>query len=513
MPGDVTCDASMYADWDEITWGFGTSSDYPVLVGDEDSDGVRNDLDVDDDNNGLIEIATLQELDLMRYDSAGTSLNGDSTGCPATGCNGYELVADLDFDTNGNGVADAGDLFWNGGEGWEPIPLLINAEFNGNGYTLSNLNINRVGENIGLFSVVENSIITSINFDNVSINALNDGFVEGVGTLVGYLKNSSVYDTTAHSVNVVYENRVDRTGLLIGQIYGNSADDIELQGIETSGSILPEGLQWGNEMGGVVGYARAQSTNGIVLQNISSVSEVRGGNDIGGVIGYAYNVSATNLNADTICNAYHQDCGGVIGQAYLTQISWATVTGNIGGGNISGNAGGIVGRLDNGSIQSTSFDGDVYMNNDSGGTGGLLGSGQGVDITDSYARGNVTGMNRVGGLIGMLYMGQGYAPSLIERTYSVSLVSGSIAEGGLIGTSINYYSEVTAGDIAATVISSYWDTEVSGLVISVGGEGKTTFDLQCSTMPGDVTCDASMYADWDEITWDFGTSSDYPVLR
>jgi hypothetical protein len=30
----------------------------------------------------------------------------------------------------------------------------------------------------------------------------------------------------------------------------------------------------------------------------------------------------------------------------------------------------------------------------------------------------------------MLYMGQGYAPSLIERTYSVSLVSGSIAEGG-----------------------------------------------------------------------------------
>ena len=37
--------------------------------------------DVDIDDDGLIEISTLQQLDLMRYDLAGTSLNGDSTGC------------------------------------------------------------------------------------------------------------------------------------------------------------------------------------------------------------------------------------------------------------------------------------------------------------------------------------------------------------------------------------------------------------------------------------------------
>ena len=61
---------------------------------------VQASTDVDIDNDGLIEISTLEQLDLMRYDLAGTSLNGDSTGCPATGCNGYELVADLDFDTN-----------------------------------------------------------------------------------------------------------------------------------------------------------------------------------------------------------------------------------------------------------------------------------------------------------------------------------------------------------------------------------------------------------------------------
>ncbi|MBQ0780589.1 MAG: hypothetical protein KBT79_07255 [Thalassolituus oleivorans] len=97
--------------------------------------------DVDIDDDGLIEISTLQQLDLMRYDLAGTSLNGDSTGCPATGCNGYELVNDLDFDTNGNGVADAGDEFWNNGDGWEPVGVgysdTFTANLLGNGHSLN----------------------------------------------------------------------------------------------------------------------------------------------------------------------------------------------------------------------------------------------------------------------------------------------------------------------------------------------------------------------------------------
>ena len=91
MPGDAMCDVSLYAGWNETIWDFGSSTTYPILRWDFDQDGVIDNLDVDIDNDGLIEISTLQQLDLVRYDFAGTSLNGNSTGCPSTGCNGYEL--------------------------------------------------------------------------------------------------------------------------------------------------------------------------------------------------------------------------------------------------------------------------------------------------------------------------------------------------------------------------------------------------------------------------------------
>ncbi|WP_276682681.1 hypothetical protein, partial [Thalassolituus oleivorans] len=72
---------------------------------------------------------------------------------------------------------------------------------------------------------------------------------------------------------------------------------------------------------------------------------------------------------------------------------------------------------------------------------------------------------------------------------------------------------------AFNVTDTYWDADLaSGLPASVnnipmGGDGKLTFELQCPTSPGDVSCDPTIFADWDATVWDFGTSTDYPVLR
>ena len=68
---------------------------------------------------------------------------------------GYELAADLDFDTDGSGAADEGDAFWNGGAGWRPLGALdepFTAVFAGNGRTVSHLFVGG-GDNAGLFGM------------------------------------------------------------------------------------------------------------------------------------------------------------------------------------------------------------------------------------------------------------------------------------------------------------------------------------------------------------------------
>ena len=135
--------------------------------------------DYDDDNDGLIEVRNLAQLDAIRYDLNGDGMRGSVSasdwarytaafpnavsgmGCPqAGGCTGYELRNSLDFDTNGNGQADSGDAYWNGGQGWASMGGFTFANFNamnstgtytatfdGNkddGYSISNLYINRL---------------------------------------------------------------------------------------------------------------------------------------------------------------------------------------------------------------------------------------------------------------------------------------------------------------------------------------------------------------------------------
>ncbi|MXZ36521.1 MAG: hypothetical protein F4Z21_15230, partial [Acidobacteria bacterium] len=129
-------------------------------------------IEYDTDDDGLIEISTLAQLDAVRHDLDGDgtpSADGQATysaafpdaahgmGCGiSNGCSGYELIADLDFDTNRSGRADTGDHFWNDGQGWVPIggadsmgtPRTggavtkrnpFHATFEGNGHTIANL--------------------------------------------------------------------------------------------------------------------------------------------------------------------------------------------------------------------------------------------------------------------------------------------------------------------------------------------------------------------------------------
>ena len=146
--------------------------------------------DYDADDDGLIEVASEAQLNAIRWDLDGSGVveaAANATtyaaafptpaammGCPAAACTGYELAADLDFDTDGSGkTSEAGDTYWNIGVGWEPIgdgTTNFTATFDGNGHTIRNLFINRTTDNIGLFGVTgTGSVIRNVKLTGVNV--------------------------------------------------------------------------------------------------------------------------------------------------------------------------------------------------------------------------------------------------------------------------------------------------------------------------------------------------------
>ena len=145
-----------------------TTADRTVRVTVADDERTGTDYDADDDQ--LIEIDSLAKLNAMRWDvdgngavAAGNAADyaaafpGAATGmgCPdggdgdqlSDGCRGYELTANLDFDTNGDGNVNASDAYPN----WTPISAL-GRTFHGNNHTISNLTTSGGGRERGLFA-------------------------------------------------------------------------------------------------------------------------------------------------------------------------------------------------------------------------------------------------------------------------------------------------------------------------------------------------------------------------
>ena len=141
---------------------------------------VCDDADIDNDNDGLIEICNLEGLNAIRNNRSGSG--NQAQGCPSGGCNGYELVRDLDFTVNDSysssaskGEYTVGDYTDSADNGWLPIGNhslnFFNSIFEGNGHTISNLMINRSSiTNIGLFGRIgSSSKISNIGLLNVDI--------------------------------------------------------------------------------------------------------------------------------------------------------------------------------------------------------------------------------------------------------------------------------------------------------------------------------------------------------
>ena len=206
--------------------------------------------DYDRDDDDLIEVSSLAQLDAIRYDSNGNGVVDDPSDWPSyfaaftqatqnigcsSRCVGYELTADLDFDTDSSGGANDGDTYWNGGEGWEPIGGAYQALFEGNGHTIANLFIDRSTESdVGLFSEVgEFGLIRNLGLEAVDVTGkdyvgglVGDGEEGRVGRshVTGSVSGEDVVGGLAGSLGRVWSSyaavRVSATGDGVGGLAG-----------------------------------------------------------------------------------------------------------------------------------------------------------------------------------------------------------------------------------------------------------------------------------------------------
>ncbi len=269
-----------------------SDSDTVTVTVDVSLPDTRVDYDVDGDN--LIEVANLAQLRAIFHD-----LNGDGQPEPAdanefhtayanplpglgcqTTCAGYELAANLDFDTNANGRADSGDAYWNDGLGWLPIGgggVGYSGEFNGNGHTISNLYLRRRGTDYGLFGRLGGR-----------------GFIHHVGLL-----NVSVTNTQRAAVS---GSGGGDTGAMVGEIMSGDA--------LVAASFATGSVSGGWQTGGLVG-----DNEGRIVASWTNIA-VSGGNKVGGIAGDNTGMVIASYAIGSVASDSAQYVHGVAGYSH-----------------------------------------------------------------------------------------------------------------------------------------------------------------------------------------------------
>ena len=436
-----------------------SSQDYTVLIGE----------DKDENDNGLIEVSSLEQLDAIRYDldgdgvPSGTNLeqaayrtafgvSGAATVVSCPNCKGYELMSNLDFeDANGDGAADDKSIWAEGAtaagvsdavaEGWAPIGGSFTATFDGNNYAISNLYIDRSStDNIGLFRTLG----TGGNVRNLGIEGGSLSGNNRVGGLAGENNRGTIRACYA-TVNVT-ASRNDVGGLV---------------GVNAGGEIR-------------VCYA-----TGTVTGTANNVGGLAGSN--------SGTISACYATGDASGSRW---VGGLVGNHLSGTISACYATGDASGSSYY--VGGLVGQ-NSGTISA------CYATRDAsgrGGVGGLVGHNFNGTISACYATGDASGSDPVGGLVGYNFNGT------VTNSYfdtETSSQTDAIGGGTTTGSNItNVFGKTTTElqtPVAYAGIYANWNIDV---------DNGQPIGVEDGTAAGDAAADDP---------WDFGTDGEYPALR
>jgi hypothetical protein len=394
----------------------------------------------------------------------------------------YKVVSNI----NASGTSE-----WNDGKGFNPIgefsfnfnrDLRFNGTFDGQGYNITNLTIDRSNEMYtGLFGFVESAgTVTNVGIIDVYVNGSRR-----VGGLVGRSNKGAI---TESYVTGSVEGNIS-VGGLIGEKEGSTINQSYVAGA-VNGDIIVGGLVGLNDGGKIIeSYSTGTVTGtrqvgGLVGENRrGTISEAYatgtlGGSaslDVGGLVGLNDGGKIIESYAIGRIKESDQRVGGLVGANIANGgITESYATGSVDGSALSG---GLTGH-NTGTISESYANGSV---DGFRALGGFVGANEGT-VRESYATGSVDGSRHAGGLVGDNSGGD------INQSYATGAVSISDVEervprneGGLVGR--NEFR-----DAEGTITDSYWDTRTTGQSTSAGGgTGLNTSQMTGSAARGNMT--------------------------
>ena len=380
------------------------------------------------------------------------------------------------------------------------------------------------GEESCLGGLVGNGPSVSINGSYALFDLLSGQ--EDVGGLVGDGQSARIHSSYVRSDLITGYSYV---GGLVGdgdsaRIHSSYVRSDLITGYDYVGGLIGDGrdsivnasyshinvIRGQEEIGGLIG----DGSDSIINASYSHINVMRGEEEIGGLIGYGRGSIINDSYAIVRLIEGEEDIGGLIGRGNSAQITSSAAIANL----------------------LNSFD---Y-------TGGLIGDGSSARILSSYAIVGSLNGEIVGGL-----MGEGDSSSIISSYAVVAMLEGQDTLGALIGegdlatiTSSYVVSSLRTYDGYNLVgegeeveeSSSYWDSDIAGLMIGDSGRPHTSVELKqptdydgiyanWATNDNNITlnlvwCDEDLSGSIEEEEkrddnriWDFGSTDDYPAIR
>lgn len=239
----------------------------------------------------------------------------------------FALKNDIDL---AEACGPGGDFYYNG-QGWEPIGYILNYDekqepqgfffsgtFDGRGYEISGLYINRpLSDNIGLFGYTNVAKVKNLGVVNAQVTGR-----DFVGALMGVNYCHSVIEKCYSSG--VLQGR-DNVGGLVGS---NMIADL----LNSHSSVTVQAS--GSGAGGIVGMNAGSS-----VQNSYSTGNVSADSDAGGLAGYNYDSTIQNCFSSSNVLA-GEFSGGLIASNFLSNVSNCYSIGQVDAG--GGDAGGLI---------------------------------------------------------------------------------------------------------------------------------------------------------------------------